>query len=35
MLLYIAEGLTNNQIAEKIFLSCSMVVMHRKNMITK
>lgn len=31
----IAEGMTNNQIAEKIFISPSTVDTHRKNMITK
>lgn len=31
----IAEGLTNNQIAEKLFVSPSTVDTHRKNMITK
>lgn len=31
----IAEGLTNNQIAEKLFVSASTVDTHRKNMITK
>lgn len=35
VLQYIAEGLTNNQIAEKIFVSPSTVDTHRKNMITK
>jgi DNA-binding NarL/FixJ family response regulator len=31
----ISEGLTNNQIAEKLFISPSTVDTHRKNMITK
>lgn len=31
----ISEGLTNNQIAEKLFISSSTVDTHRKNMITK
>lgn len=31
----IAEGMTNNQIAEKIFISPATVDTHRKNMITK
>src|SRR5690606_18822384 len=31
----IAEGMTNNQIAEKLFVSPSTVDTHRKNMITK
>lgn len=31
----IASGLTNNQIAEKLFVSPSTVDTHRKNMITK
>ncbi|WP_188753922.1 response regulator [Parapedobacter defluvii] len=35
VLQYIAEGLTNNQIADKIFVSTSTVDTHRKNMITK
>ncbi|MCO5237317.1 MAG: response regulator transcription factor [Chitinophagaceae bacterium] len=35
ILRYIAEGLTNNQIAEKLFISPSTVDTHRKNMITK
>lgn len=35
VLQYIAEGLTNNQIAEKLFVSPSTIDTHRKNMITK
>jgi len=35
VLKYIADGLTNNQIAEKIFVSPSTVDTHRKNMLTK
>ncbi len=31
----ITEGMTNNQIAEKLFVSSSTVDTHRKNMITK
>lgn len=31
----IAEGLTNNKIAEKLFISQSTVDTHRKNMLTK
>lgn len=31
----IAEGLTNNQIATKLFVSSSTVDSHRKNMLTK
>lgn len=31
----IAEGYTNNQIAEKLFISPSTVDTHRKNMLTK
>ena len=32
---YISQGLTNNQIAAKLFVSPSTVDTHRKNMITK
>ena len=32
---YIAEGLTNNQIAEKLFISPLTVDSHRKNLLTK
>jgi len=35
VLQHIAEGLTNNQIAEKLFVSSSTVDTHRKNMLTK
>lgn len=35
VLQYISQGLTNNQIAEKLFVSPSTVDTHRKNMITK
>ncbi len=35
VLQYIAEGLTNNQIAAQLFISPSTVDTHRKNMITK
>lgn len=35
VLLHIAEGLTNNQIAAKLFVSPSTVDTHRKNMLTK
>lgn len=35
VLQYIAEGLTNQEIAKKIFVSTSTVDSHRKNMITK
>lgn len=35
VLQWIAEGLTNQQIAEKLFVSPSTVDTHRKNMITK
>jgi DNA-binding NarL/FixJ family response regulator len=31
----IAEGLTNNQIAEKLFISPLTVDSHRKNLLTK
>lgn len=32
---YIADGFTNNKIAEKLFISPSTVDTHRKNMLTK
>lgn len=32
---YIAEGFTNNEIAQKLFISPSTVDTHRKNMLTK
>ncbi len=32
---YIAEGLTNNEIADKLFLSAGTVDTHRKNMLAK
>lgn len=35
VLRHIADGLTNNEIAKKIFVSPSTVDTHRKNMITK
>jgi DNA-binding NarL/FixJ family response regulator len=31
----IAEGLTNQEIADKLFLNCTTVDSHRKNMLTK
>jgi DNA-binding NarL/FixJ family response regulator len=35
ILAHIAEGLTNNQIAEKLFISPLTVDSHRKNLLTK
>jgi DNA-binding NarL/FixJ family response regulator len=35
VLLLIAEGLTNNQIADKLFISTTTVDTHRKNLLTK
>ena len=35
ILVYIGEGLTNNQIAEKLFISPLTVDTHRKNLLTK
>lgn len=35
ILVHIAEGLTNNQIAEKLFISPLTVDSHRKNLLTK
>lgn len=35
VLVLIAEGLTNNQIAEKLFISTTTVDTHRKNLLTK
>ncbi len=35
MLELIAKGLTNNVIAQKIFVSTNMVDTHRKNLLTK
>jgi DNA-binding NarL/FixJ family response regulator len=31
----IAEGLTNHEIAERLFVNCSTIDSHRKNMLTK
>ena len=31
----IANGLTNNEIAEKLFISCTTVDTHRKNLLAK
>jgi DNA-binding CsgD family transcriptional regulator len=35
ILLLIANGLTNNEIAEKLFLSSETIKTHRKNMMRK
>ena len=35
VLVLIAEGMTNNEIAEKIFISASTVDTHRKNLLAK
>jgi DNA-binding NarL/FixJ family response regulator len=35
VLILIAEGLTNNEVAEKLFISSATVDTHRKNLLTK
>jgi DNA-binding NarL/FixJ family response regulator len=35
ILIFIAEGLTDKEIAEKVFLSPSTIITHRKNLLSK